>query len=377
MGNRLLLILITLSVYVHGQDGCRVINSNNSLLSNNLINSGCLSALPSEYKIRINFHFLLKDDGTGSYTETLNPLGTQTGYNGYTFSDFLVWAANIRLGNQVMNFQPNPPVPAQTINNRWYVNGVFFWRNTDDYLNHNGDHQYLRNKYGKNIGEAINVFFVMPNSNTPYNGAVDIVGGDVAIISLNLISIYQSYVNNNDFWGANAIMIDIFSHELFHCLNLHHTVRYDFGPCCNSSTCDDGCADTPSWSMLTAQGKAPCNWCDANGNYSNNIMDYSCNMGALTPCQISTVNSHVLNNKTCFISCAYNTIDLDICNSPIESYSYLARNINVIPTSCNANTFIVPVKTKTYLNAENIIINKSFEVQLGAEFETIIRQSCK
>ena len=53
----------------------------------------------------------------------------------------------------------------------------------------------------------------------------------------------------------------------------------------------------------------------------------------------------------------------------------MARNIN-LNLGCTGNALINNYR-RIVLNAENVIIEKDFEVALGSEFETIMMASCE
>lgn len=354
--------------------------------SANLLSVNCpLVSNPSMYNIRINFHYMLKDDGTGNFTETNDPFNSNVGYNGYRFASEIITYMNTRLSNNAsMHYQPpGVTVPVLPIPYRCILNGVYYWRNTNDYDNNAENFPYLKSTYGKDIGYAINVFLVKPNGES-ISGAAWLDYDACFVRGQDVV--FSRYLTSNDAAGSFAVFYDVTNHEILHTLNLHHTIRIDFGgACCFSDIttpgCDDGCTDTPTYPQIQSNGYTDiCNWCNwdyANKKiFSNNFMDYSCWMGAMTPCQINRVTSNIINNKTCFLSCAFDTQNIDICTSPTQSKSYIARNINVIPTSCTSNSIILPVNSRIVFNCETATINKNFEVPLGTEFEIIPAVSC-
>lgn len=352
--------------------------------SANVLSVNCpLVSNPSIYNIRINVHYMLRNDGTGNFTETNDPFNSNVGYNGYRFAAEILNFANGRLSNNaLMQYQPTPSVPALPINHRYILNGVYFWRSTDAYDNHAEDLSYLRSNFGKDIGYAINVFMVKNITGTAAQGAANL-DYDVCFVRGQDV-VFSRYLTSNDASSSFSVFYDVINHEILHNLSLSHTIKTPAtNQCCNNVVpeCDDECLDTPTASQIVASGKPNiCKWCwDAPNNdwlFSNNIMDYSCSMAALTPCQINRVNTNIVNNKTCFLSCAFDTQNIDVCISPTESKSYIARNINVIPTSCTSNSILLPVNYRIVFNAETTIINKNFEVPLGTEFEIIPAVSC-
>lgn len=343
----------------------------------NILSSNCpLISAPSIYNIRVNIHYILRDNGTGNFTETNDPFSSNVGYNGYRFASEIFGYMNERLANnQLMRFQPTPSVPALPIKHRYVLNGVYFWRSTDAYDNHTEDFIYLKNNYGKDIDYAINVFLVKPNQQSVGGAALlnydaCFVRGQDVVFSRFLLS-----GNKDDF----SVFWDVLNHEILHNLTLSHTIRTYLGYCCASNTsgeCNDGCSDTPTYPEIEIKYPGNtniCGWCWTPDwkPYSNNMMDYSCAMDALTPCQIGKVNANISTFKTCFLTCAFTTQNIDICTSPTQSQSYIARNINVIPSTCASNNILLPTNKRIVFNSETTTINKNFEVPLGTEFEVI------
>ncbi len=386
MKKRIILIILLASIVCNistAQNYCSVL-SNPSTSTANFLSSNCsLITTPQIYNIRVNIHYILLDNGTGNFTETNDPFNSNVGYNGYKFASVIFEFMNKRLANnQLMNFQPTPSVTALPISHRYILNGVYFWRSTDAYDNHSSDLVYLKNNYAKDIGYAINVFFVK-NTTPPTGGAGAAYLNDDICFVRGQDEVFRRYLLSGEKENF-SVFWDVMNHEILHNLSLSHTIREPYGACCLSNTtglCDDGCSDTPTYPEIVAKYPGNtniCGWCWTSNwqTFSNNMMDYSCEETALTPCQINKVNSNILYSKPCFLTCALSTPNIDICTSPTQSQSYIAKNINVVPASCTANSITLPVYSRIVFNCETTTINKNFEVPLGTEFEVIPATSC-
>ena len=104
-------------------------------------------------------------------------------------------------------------------------------------------------------------------------------------------------------------------------------------------------------------------------------MDYNCLENALSVCQIEKIRNHILSNKYNMLTWYYGTsINLNLCGFSANNL-YVARNIN-LNLGCTWNALINNYR-RIVLNAENVIIEKDFEVAFGSEFETIMMASCE
>lgn len=360
-------MLIFSTKFVFGQCGNLITNplpNSNSLLPPIVLNTNL-------YNVRVNFHFINKDDGTGNYSATNDPLPNDGFYggNGFEFSNMLVKALNQNLDqNAVQNL--NPSAPVIPIEHRFALAGVYFWNNTTEYLydawGRTGELTALHNKYSKNITQTINLYFVLSNDanpNTSVKGSAYLGGGhNMQTGWMRTYLEWRDKIHGNASWEYyQGIFLDIINHECGHCLNLGHTVVV--------GSSDDGCVDTPPSS------NSPPNHCWCDVNCSNNLMDYNCLENALSVCQIEKIRNHILSNKYNMLTCYYGTsINLNLCGFSTNNL-YVARNIS-LNLGCTGNALINNYR-RVVLNAENVIIDKDFEVALGSEFETIMMASCE
>lgn len=360
-------MLIFSTKFVFGQCGNLITNplpNSNSLLPPIVLNTNL-------YNVRVNFHFINKDDGTGNYSATNDPLPNDGFYggNGFEFSNMLVKALNQNLDqNAVQNL--NPSAPVIPIEHRFALAGVYFWNNTTEYLydawGRTGELTALHNKYSKNITQTINLYFVLSNDanpNTSVKGSAYLGGGhNMQTGWMRTYLEWRDKIHGNASWEYyQGIFLDIINHECGHCLNLGHTVVV--------GSSDDGCVDTPPSS------NSPPNHCWCDVNCSNNLMDYNCLENALSVCQIEKIRNQILSNKYNMLTCYYGTsINLNLCGFSTNNL-YVARNIS-LNLGCTGNALINNYR-RVVLNAENVIIDKDFEVALGSEFETIMMASCE
>lgn len=85
--------------------------------SQSTLKSAYFQNLISEFKtIRVNIHFILKDDGTGNFTETTNVYGESSSEDGYWFADyFVIQPQNVKSGLSVAELLPRVLRP------RWLI----------------------------------------------------------------------------------------------------------------------------------------------------------------------------------------------------------------------------------------------------------------
>ena len=320
--------------------------------------------------IRVNFHFLLRSDGTGNFTETSDNYSTRP-YNGYFYADDMIrWCNQHWNQNPLLKHMPMPPVPALHKKIQFQLTGVFFHRNTTEY-----DSYYDCNvpHYVENSGEVINIYITKAVSSTS-GCAIGSCNGE----KTNICNAYESYkqsVNNNDTWYNSYAYICI-NHEVGHLFGLPHPLRLGGGTCCRPPIyCDDGCDDTPTYEWLINNGfpddtdNNPCCWnCPAG---SNNLMDYSAGGIALSPCQISKIHECIDGTKLFYRNCKYKTQSLNI-TSYTGNEAYIAKSVT-IPSNSNV---VVNNNGALFVNAQEFTIDGEFEVQLGSVFNLDIVPAC-
>ncbi len=317
--------------------------------------------------LRVNVHYILKDDGTGNFAKDWDGVNPSNSYNGYKHAEELIYYCNNALANnQLMRLQPTPPVPALPINYRYVLNGVFFHEDTDLYENGGiGSLGY----FTKNNGAAINLFL----STWGNGGGVAYLKGSIAEAHGHYNN-YLRYLSDGVWWNITNGFDKIVNHEIGHNLSLYHPTRKNQGACCDGITasyCDDNCEDTPTWEELHNRGIVdPCCW---GGQYcSNNLMDYNADCSALTPCQISTIHSHIENFKTTFYPCFYTSALYSRTSNIYQNESIIARKVT-IPAAYRIK---VTTGNALYINTELFEINGEFEVEKGSILVVNITPAC-
>ncbi len=239
--------------------------------------------------IRINYHFMLRTDGTGNFTEYTDNDGAF--YNGYKRAEDVINKANEELASNNKMWRPSGNnLPKKLINIRYLLKGVYFHRD-DDYFdtpfNYNSPSEWgsLNANYGIGSDSVINIYS-FPDIGV--SGAASQVPQLITIHNIPAVvfndwSVYDDEVNKE--W-SRQYAASLINHEIGHLSGLLHTW---YG--------QDFCDDTPlglyynnqytnCWATTTSP---PCNdW----ANVSNNIMDYNQWFPhAYTPCQIGRMHN--------------------------------------------------------------------------------------
>jgi len=215
--------------------------------------------------IRVNFYYLLKDDGTGNFNETSDNY-TNLPYNGYLYAEDMVkWCNNHWNQNILLTHMPYPPVPALPKKIQYQLCGVFFHKNTTDY-----DH-FVYNKlpiwpsFIENSGEVINIYITKK-----FGGGVAGNCSSQQTLIGNAYERYKMSIDENNTW-QHSYVYKLINHEVGHLFGLGHVIQN----CCKSSTpsanCSQGCADNPTYWELLSWGYTKeqiCAWNDIMG--SNN-----------------------------------------------------------------------------------------------------------
>jgi hypothetical protein len=238
--------------------------------------------------IGVNYHFMLKSDGTGNFDEYWDGIADST-MNGFRRANLVIEKANYELAHNRGMFRPNPNnTPVLRTSMRYVLCGVYFHRNDTFYIAETFAGWEMHDKYGVNKKSEINIFNIPDNEINSGIANQLLSPRDVEPELACKVKDYTKYLKFPDwsiqYQGANI------NHEIGHLLGLYHT--WDS---------DDGCPDTPMASGNT--GYVQC-WgynpksdvCKDWHNISNNIMDYNEQFPhAYTPCQLNIIHNN-LNN---------------------------------------------------------------------------------
>lgn len=341
--------------------------------------------------LRINFHFMLKADGTGNFTEQTDGDGRIT-YNGYMYAqDLTNWMNGWNSYNIQMNIPPGNTTPVIDKNYFFVLDACYFWRNNTTY--NYGTINYTTQ--GKDKDSVLNIFLTYEPIATNAGGYASSLSPTSKIKYTENRRYWQGYLDNVN--STISYPFDWFlhgtgsntNHELGHLLGLSHTAMWNNANSCNTGcespplpidfSCGDGCNDTPTaWDMANASGCTVypnCGWGTGGNPYcSNNMMDYA-GANALTPCQIDIIHSSIelANGMRSYTSCAAVSKDLNICDIGYPKVSYFGK---VITIGCSATAAVVsnPEKIKVYFS--NSVELNNFEVSTSAEFEVIQEAVC-
>ena len=292
--------------------------------------------------IRITFHVIQKNDGTGNFPDNA------TSRN---WLQSLVVSINGKFGNlEEMNLPTSSPhVTDSRI--QFSLANIYFWQ--DDYgwsfqlSDSFGD--YLHNKFvtnQPNVAFKNNSIHIFMSEDDIGHGQASDFGDKSWIITSGT---YASYLNNNSWDPTNNI-----SHELGHNCGLYHTWLGS-----------DGCNDTPNnpncWNINEPN----------NGQCtipSNNLMDYNACKCALTICQVNRMHFYLLGGAGNISDCVVNSVSIqnptivgnDLVCSSGASYSLANLQLGVTSTwntspisffqnnsGCGNSASILPISSST------------------------------
>jgi hypothetical protein len=215
-------------------------------------------------KLRINVHYLLKNDGTGNFNETGDGgTSTNSNYTGYSYATAL-----IDLANKLLNDNENRPVmpsELQTASQKtmfsYQLNGVFFDKNSSQYSNSS---YYtilstMASSYNQNTDACMNIYMIECNSSicapSEHGGYTYGFGSSSFLMHGAIAKAKKNDLN---------VMATNLNHEMGHCLNLDHVI-------CSRIADDDNIGDTPIAETVTLLGlnTSVCGW---GGGTLNNVM---------------------------------------------------------------------------------------------------------
>ena len=209
---------------------------------------------PNIVYIRVAYHFIQEDNGTGNFTKTDDGQGNSN-YNGYQRADDIIKYANEKLADNHDPWLKAPgedyPNPTPTITIRYVLTGVYFHKNSTHINAHHFNYD-LHDLYGVDKANTINIydrFFPDPKVN----------GGATLRKPRANVTTYNKYLAdlaiNDPNLGLNQAAW-VVNHENGHVLNLYHSwVPNDHCPdtvpnpgCWNYVENDSICGD---WAVIS------------------------------------------------------------------------------------------------------------------------------
>lgn len=345
--------------------------------------------------LRINYHFMLRTDGTGNFTETTDGNGG-TAFNGYKIAEMTTsWINQSNQYNPPMNLPPGNTTPNLDKNYYFVTDAVYFHRD-DAYFNYSDLANLLIGGYpsffGKDHQNVLNIFFTYSPSGNEGGFATSLDPNSKVKFNVNT-NYWQKYLA--DFAAGQNPMAYYFHgvgqqvhHEVGHLFGLLHTVRYGHAPPCPTNcptlggtpadlNCDDGCADTPNaWDMASLSGctvHPASGWGQGSMPYKdNNLMDYS-GEAALTPCQLNIVHGAIEGGMKTYTACDAVATNVTLCDLAYPKLTYFGRNVTV---SCPATTATINNGEKISIWYSETVDFGSFEVGPNAEFELVSHGVC-
>ncbi len=240
--------------------------------------------------IRVNYHFLLKNDNSGNFNQYWDGRADSS-MNGYERAKLVIEKANYELAHNRKMFLPKPnSTEVLPTSMQYLLCGVYFHADDEYYTPDQHTGWAMLYKYGVNTKTEINIF------NTPDDEEGSGIANNIAYPlekDIELSFKFKDYIKYVRFPGWSVTYAaGTVNHEMGHLLGLQHTWNET-----------DGCDDTPMgkfidgnytqcWSYV--EGASLCgDW----NNCSNNIMDYNQHFPhAYTPCQLEKIHN-VLNNS--------------------------------------------------------------------------------
>ena len=346
--------------------------------------------------IRVNYHFMLKGNGTGNFNEVTD--GDGRIYSGYD------WARNqvLQMNQQSdQNIQMKIPL-GNTLhvldkNYNYVLDAVYFWRDDNTYYYYQADNAYTL--YGQDKGSVMNVLIAETTGSTVVGGAANNVSIAIPVSGLlnkyikmqNEWDAYLDQWNNLGYFSGWAQSLTT-SHEFGHLLGLNHTVLYGSGAPCPvgcplanypnvqgsiNYSCGDNITDTPTaWDITSSNNctEHPGIFNAAtNGLYfSNNLMDYSNNL-CLSPNQIQYIHSGLELGNRAFTSCNAVANDLSLCDVGYPKVSYFGKNILV--GNCGTQSDITNREKIDIYYSQSVELN-NIEIRADSQLEIIFEPVC-
>jgi hypothetical protein len=354
---------------------CGVINSSTFTVphSDNFIAPNAICTDPNSIKwVRVNIHFVNRDDGTGNFNQNDDGNGNST-MNGYKRAELLINRANDFLANNQHMWRPsgnNTAVIPTRI--RYLLTGVYFHNSSNLTKSYVGscspDISDLHNAFGVNTGSEINYYYTRSESivEVKINNVITYEcrplegnGVGASYIGAGISSVYGSYLTYPDFLDMPA---NLMNHEIGHILTLAHTWNEN-----------DGCEDTPRGFLFNGAESQCFGWvanpndpCNNWTNISNNVMDYNSWQSAYTPCQIGRIHNDLNGSGNQYVHS---------CNgcTPANSFFDLSGcfNVPILPP----NIYLSPYGQELYLNGEASVNENSYKIEI-CEVSSLGNSSC-
>jgi hypothetical protein len=343
---------------------------------------------PADFKvIRINYHFALRSNGTGNFTETGDNLGNSL--NGYQFAKDITREMNGSLSYNIrMNIPPNNMTPINNKNYAYVIDAVYFHRNDAWFNFSNSGGRALYAAVGADKESVMNI--VLTHATGTAGGYASNTSQSSSDKFTENRAYYQRYVDflnqvvpgDQYGWVLHGLYRNTV-HELGHLLGLDHTVRYPYADQCPTiafggfvdPTCGDGCDDTPSAWQITdvlQSGKHPaCGWGTSTMMWcSNNMMDYN-DANALTPCQLGIVHAGLEGGLKNYKTCEAVKTDNSLCDIGYPKLAYFGK---VVTIGCNGSTATLAANEEAHVYFSNEVILNPIEI--NGDFDVTFQATC-
>jgi hypothetical protein len=300
--------------------------------------AACSKVQSTKY-IKLHFHYILKNDGTGNFRANDDGyIGTaqhQPGVTGNTWSQGIVNGANARMAVNYRNWMPNPnntPIVPKRVQ---YILGNVTYHCSDFWYNPANSGIFsewgIDAAYGsQDRGQSIHVYMIVQN--TSIGGEASNIPDETSMYPFLALRMntwaFNSY--SNPYWATAENYGNLLNHEMGHLLGLSH------------DECCDGCDDTGDHPVC--YDYTPGNpICGSWANISNNVMMSAGNpwQAALTPCQIDKIQTRLLGNlssyvEQCVQECSPANPSFYLSNSTICSST--SQTVTVYPTNTANST---------------------------------------
>lgn len=363
----------------------------------------CQPSIDENKNVRVNYHIMLKSDGTGNFNE--NTDGDGRDFSGYDWARHQISQMNQQSDQNIqMKIPLGNSLPILDKNYNYVLDAVYFWRNDNTFYYNQGNTAY--STYGQDKGIVMNVFVMETAGTEGVSGSANTVSIttppsgilDKYILMSNEWDSYRSQWNDFGYFNGWAQSLTT-SHEFGHLLGLNHTLLYGYGAPCpvgcvvasvptnhpyyNSIqgqinySCGDNITDTPTaWDIINSNN---CNEHPAiynavsNGLYfSNNIMDYSGDL-SLSPDQINYIHTGFETGIRAFTSCSAVANDLTLCDVGYPKISYFGKNI--IVGNCGTLAHITDKEKIDIYFSQSVELN-DFEIRSDSQLEIIFEPIC-